>query len=65
MPQANYYTVDITIRVRNGHHPGPQEALADAIARLGLAEQDLSAIVHTSVTKRPDGVVNPVTGRAS
>jgi sulfur carrier protein ThiS len=54
MPAISQYTVDITIRVREGHHEGPAEALAAAIEKLGIADQ--AVIVASNIIKRPDGV---------
>jgi hypothetical protein len=65
MPANNSYTVDITIQVREGLHPGPEEALADAIARLNLTDKSL--IVATHVNKRTIGIRDswPRTGRTA
>lgn len=50
MPAVNHYTVDITIRVRDGRYEGPAEALQAAIAKLGITDQGL--IVSTNVSRR-------------
>ena len=56
MPQANYYTVEITAQIREGHHNGPREALEHALAKLDI---DSGLIVSARVFRRPEGVVNP------
>ena len=49
MPAANRYAVDITVRIREGWHDGPGEALQAAITQMGITDQAL--IVHTEVRK--------------
>jgi hypothetical protein len=56
MPQANYYTVEITVRIREGRYDGPEEALAAALEDLNISRE---LIVHATVSKRMEGAVNP------
>ena len=59
----NYYTVDIVVRVRNGSHEGPSEALADAMSQLSIP--DNAVVSRAEVVRRPSGAVNPpAPGRA-